>query len=50
VTDQKVLDAYAEGKLDPTIKNRVEASLIDQIRIKFTTDRQGNTIEVPVNR
>jgi hypothetical protein len=47
VTDQKVLDAYAEGKLDPTIKNRVEASLIDQIRIKFTTDAQGNTIEVP---
>lgn len=47
VTDQKVLDAYAEGKLDPTIKNRVEASLIDQIRIKFTTDAQGNQIEVP---
>ena len=47
VTDQDVLDGYGKGNLDPTTKNRFEAALIDQIRIKFTTDAQGNQIEVP---
>ena len=47
VTNQDVLNKYGDGTLDPTLKNRFEAALIDQIRIKFTTDAQGNQIEVP---
>ena len=47
VTNQDVLDGYGNGDLDRTTKNRFEAALIDQIRIKFTTDAQGNQIEVP---
>ena len=47
VTNEPFLERYAEGKADPTNRNRFHFALIDLISPKFFVDATGTTVEKP---